>query len=150
SASVRPFAQAASAIDAFWPGDVRLDFRGDFEQTVRAHRFIAANVARKPVRMWYTAPSRDAPPFRSISSTYLWAYVLINEELPALGADAAKTIVPGSRLVLLMRQPAEAQLARAALQRFGFDFTVVARQDFGGERPFIVLVGEVDRIGAPA
>jgi hypothetical protein len=128
---------------ALWPEASSFSFRAEFEQTALAHRFIAASIPQKVVRFWYAPPTRVSPPFRSISSTFLWEYVLINEDFPHITAKVAKTIQPGSRLVLLMRTPSEEQEARDALRPFGLDFTVVEKRGFGtSDRPFIVLVGD--------
>jgi hypothetical protein len=99
------------------------------------------------VRFWYQAPSGSAPPFRAIASTYLWGWVLVNEEMPHLTGQEAETIDPDSRLVLLINRQAEADDARTALGRSGFGYTVIAHQTFdSGGHPFTVLIADLFRV----
>jgi hypothetical protein len=118
--------------------------RADFEQTVRAHRFIGDHIGARKVRFWYPEPTLVSPPFRAIASTYLWQYVLINEELPRLATEQAASLDPTSRLVLLLNRPGEADEARSALQRFGFDYSVVTQQQIGSAgREFQVVIADL-------
>jgi len=72
--------------------------------------------------------------------------VLINEELPALTTTAAATLQPGTRLVLLLNRETEADEARNALRPFGFDFGVIAQEEFGpAKRPFLVVIADLVR-----
>jgi hypothetical protein len=121
-----------------------IDARAEFEETAGAHRFITRHVDSRPVRFWSSAATRSSPPFRSVSSTYLWGWVLINEELPVLTRSQAATLQPGTRLVLLLERQAEADAARAALREFGFDYAVVAEDQFGrGSRTFRVVIADL-------
>jgi hypothetical protein len=118
--------------------------RAEFETTALAHRFVTSQVGRHPVRFWYQLPKGTVPPFRSIACTYLWGWVLVNEEMPRLTTDEAATIKPDTRLVLLINGPAEAADARAALRQFGLDYAVIASQTFdGGGEPFSVVIADL-------
>jgi hypothetical protein len=132
------------ALPPLW--SVGVDGRDEFQDTVRAHRFITGHLDNHVIRFWTCAPTGSSPPFLSISSTYLWGYVLINEQLPALTDTQAATLQPGARLVLLVNRPTEADEARNALRPFGLDFGVIAQQEFGApRRPFRVVIADLVR-----
>jgi hypothetical protein len=115
-----------------------------FEATVAAHRFIAAHVAAQPLRFWYRIQPDERPPFRSIASTYLWGYVLVNEELPNLSQTEATTFLPGSRFVLLVDGSDQLGNAQASARRYGFDLSVVSRREFSaGPSAFTVVIADL-------
>jgi hypothetical protein len=116
---------------------------------VHAHRFIAQHLGDRALRVWSSQPNVGTPPFRAISSTYLWGWVLVNETLPLLSGTEAATLQPGTRMVLLMNRQGEADQARESLRQFGFDLGVVAQEDFGpATRPFRVVVADLVRVDA--
>jgi hypothetical protein len=135
-----------SGLSQFWPtGDVPTA-RADFADTVSAHRFIATTVGGDDMRIWSAEPAATAPPFQSIASTFLWTRLLVNADLPKLTAAEADAIPLRARLVMLVRGQSDADAARAAMQRLGIDYLVVAQQHFGRDgRQFLVIVADVVR-----
>ena len=75
---------------------------------------------------WYDGEGRLGHLYRSIASTYLWAYRLQSETFPALGATAP----PNQRRILILaqdEQTAERQ-AKASLNQLGLDAELLARR----------------------
>jgi hypothetical protein len=155
AASVRRFgfviALACSYIAApqFWQPAVGASAPARFETTALAHRYIAAHATDHPLRVWYRLTPDTERPFKSIASTYLWGYVLVNEAMPELSQQQAATLVPGSRLVLLLSDAADAEAARSGLRAFGFDYEPVAQRQFGdGEAGFSIVIANLVRRSA--
>jgi hypothetical protein len=98
--------------------------------TAAAHEFIGDTVVDRPFKIWYRLDTTERP-YKNISSTYLWGWSLVNEEMPALKPAEAEMITPGLQLVLLVKDPAEAESARTALRRFEVDFVPKAQRQFG-------------------
>ncbi len=122
-------------------GSNPVDGRAEYETTALAHRFITSAIGTHTIRIWYPPAEYTSPPFRSIASTYLWKWNLVNETLPALTPEDAAKVPSDTRLIMLLAHQADAGGARAALRRFGFDATDVAHQDFGeGSRAVSVVI----------
>lgn len=115
-----------------------------YEETVAAHRFIGERIDGRIVRFWYSLAPDSRRPVRSLASTYLWGYTLVNETFPLLTHEQASTLSAGTRLVLLVPSANDAQLARDPLRGYGWDFDVLAHQDFGaGALAMSVVIGDV-------
>jgi hypothetical protein len=140
------FALSLGAVPSYWPSRSDPYTQSQYAHVVAAGRFVDENSGGKNLRFWYEVNPASKWPFRSISSSYLWASVLINESLPAITPAEAATIDVNSRLVLLAHTEDDVAPAAAALRRFGFDYRVLARQTIGeGERSFVVLIAEFVR-----
>ena len=124
----------------FRPAAEMPDGRARFETVVEAHRFIGKYLDRPAIRFWYRLKPQDAPPLRSIASTYLWGWVLINEDLPRLSSDEAATIKPDTRLVFLIAARHELDEGRAELTRLGWRTSIVAEHPFGRDRQSLTVV----------
>ena len=145
---------ASAAMWPFWPRPVwspaaAIDARAEFEEVVFTHRFIDRNIVGRPVRFWYDLPSDSTAPFRAISSTYLWQYALLNEQMPNLTKQEAALLKSDTRLVLLVPTVERAEIARPVLRTFGFDFSIVTHRQFGkNDFPFVVVIADVHVIGS--
>ena len=97
-----------------------------FQAVADAHRFIATHLDGSVTRFWYRLSTRDAPPFRAIASTYLWAWVLVNEDMPRLTTDQAAT--PGADATATVRaMPDELAKSRALINKFERDPNAACR-----------------------
>jgi hypothetical protein len=92
------------------------------EQTAAAHRFIRDNIGSERPRLWYNAIAQTQLPYVQIASTYLWQYVLINQNLPRLSDVEAAALNVGTPVVLLVSSAQEAERTRPALAVFGLDY----------------------------
>jgi hypothetical protein len=129
-----------------WQGAGVPDARTRFETVAAAHRFIGGYFDRPTMRFWYRFSSDDAPPFRSIASTYMWSWLLVNEDLPHLTSEQARALGPDTRLVFLIDRETERDDARAALRQFGYDFSVVGERQFGaGRQACRVVIADLTR-----
>jgi hypothetical protein len=128
-----------------WPTAHEPRLREDFALTASVHRFIGQHLDRKrPLRMWYMLPGGTGRPFRNISSTYLWGWILVNEEMPSLAVAQAASLVPDTQLVLLVADRRETDEARQALGKFGLDYVPEVQQQFGPrDSPFWVAMGTI-------
>jgi hypothetical protein len=141
---VAGLALSYAVLAAHWPVQFAPSGRSEFTQTVRAHRFIASQLGHQPFRIWSRTPTLLSPPYRSISATYLWGFVIVNEELPRLTEKEARSFEPATRLAILVDRDAEAQEAVTSMRAFGLDYVNTRREQFGQDgRPFIVIVGDV-------
>lgn len=102
-----------------------------FQETVAAHRFIEEHVKDHRMRIWSTDPRGTLRPIIGVASTYLWGYSLVNYELPSLKAEEAAVLAADTRLVFLTPRFEDVEQARAPLQRFGFEFDIIAQREFG-------------------
>src|SRR5262249_61420064 len=103
-------------------------------------------VGKRPMRIWSAVPSNDMPPYRAVSSTFLWGYTLINEQLPRLTSDQVRSIPASVRHIQLVSDPAQAEAGRAELKRAGIDSVVVAQSYFGrAGNKILVVVADIVR-----
>jgi 4-amino-4-deoxy-L-arabinose transferase-like glycosyltransferase len=116
-----------SAAPQVWPS-FRDATKARYELTIAAHRFIGEHIDGRKLRFWYRSLPEPMSPARSITSTYLWEYVLLNEDLPMLTSVQAGMLTPETRLVMLVAAVEDADVARVALRRVGFDYNVVANR----------------------
>ncbi len=138
------------AVPQFWVGGADRGFATRrFEETVGAHRFVVSQIGGEAPKFWYALSPTEPRPFKSISSTFLWGYSLINEQMPILTGAQAATLRAGSRLVLLVPTPADAEVAREPLRRAGFDYSLVTHREFG-EGPTALSVVIVDLVRTAA
>ena len=129
----------------FWQQIGEPDARARFQTVGEAYRFIGTHLDG-PTRFWYRLTPQDAPPLRAIASTYLWGFVLVNEDMPRLTGDQAATLRTDTRLVFLVERQTELDAARAALQRFGWDYSIVTEQRFGiGHQSCTVVIAALTR-----
>jgi hypothetical protein len=131
---------------SFWP-PASEPMRQTYEQVSLAHRFIGRHVAPgHPLRFWYNFRTDDRRPLRSLCSSYLWMYVLLNENLPAVTKSEAALLTTGTRLVLLLPAIDQVEMARSALKRMDVEIVPVAERVFGaGATSFAVVVTDVVR-----
>jgi hypothetical protein len=138
---------AYSSVPANWatPGMARV--KEDFALTVAVDRFIEQYLDPKlRLRMWYAITPREPRPYRNISSTYLWGYILLNEAMPSLDSTQAASIVRDQQLVLLAADSNEVDAAQRALYKFGYVYVPRVQREFAaGESSFLVVIGEVFR-----
>ena len=134
-----------------WPTVGARHVREDFALTASAHAFIGQHLDRnKGLRMWYRISAGEPRPFRNISSTYLWGWTLINEEMPSLLESQVASIQSVTQLVLLVGDRAETDAARQALQRFGLAYAPRVQRRFGvGGSTLWVVIGDVSRVAPP-
>jgi len=114
------------------------------ERTTAAHRFIRESIGHDKPRFWYYAIGSTQLPFTPIASTYLWGYVLINEDFPALTNAQAADLSVNTPLVLLVPSAEEVERGRPALGEFGLDYAIQAQKEFGtGDMSFVVAVAKL-------
>lgn len=139
------------AAPQFWQSATGAMPRVRYAITAAAHRYISGQVDGRRLRIWYDLPADTERPVKSIASTFLWGYVLVNEALPQLTPQQAETLTEGTRLVILAPDAADVALARAPLGRFGFEFRPVAERRFGdGGAAVAVVVGDLVRSAGTA
>jgi hypothetical protein len=136
---------AYGSMPPYFPTVQTPHLKENFVLTVSVHRYIKEHLtATRPLAMWYALADAGRRPFRDIASSYLWGYVIFNEELPSLDESKAAAVLAGTQLVLLVRDPADIDAARAALQKFALDYTPVAQKEFGPtDAAFWVVVGDL-------
>lgn len=130
-----------------WPKVDDALLRRQYSTVAQVHRFLSAESAGKQLRFWYAIETPEENIFRSIASTYLWGYRLVNEKYPSLTADEAAKIVPGTRLVLLLKEPMSAAAVPAALSAYGLRTVPVAEREFifWGDNKGRALIMDVSR-----
>jgi hypothetical protein len=115
-----------------------------YRDVIAAHRFIARHVHGRKLRIWSSDPRGTKRPIIGTASTYFWGYVLINYNFPRLEQQEATLLSRDTRLVLLVPTIEDAARARAPLQELGYDFAVVASEDFGkGDLAMSVVIGDL-------
>ena len=130
---------------------VRADAPGvkeDFAIVVSAHRYLWEHLDNnRTLAMWYALAPDEKRPFRSIASTYLWAWRLVNENLPMLNEkEATDMLTPDGQLVLLVPDAGDADAVKGALRKFDYDFTPREQKQFGpATASFWVVVGDLSR-----
>jgi hypothetical protein len=96
--------------------------------------------------MWYALPPDEKRPFRSIASTYLWVWALVNENLPALSESEAVSLTPNAQLVLFVPDLRDTDVVKGVLRKFDFDYTPREQMQFGpATGSFWVVVGDLSR-----
>jgi hypothetical protein len=134
------------AVPQFWQPASGPSAPARFASTALAHRYITEQAAGRPLRLWYHQTADTQRPFKSIASTFLWGYVLLNEQLPVVTKEQAATLDPRTRLVLLVPTLQDAEAARAPLRRLGLDYIVVGHREFGiGDASTSVVITDVVR-----
>ena len=137
---------AYSSVPGHWPAPDSPRVREDFTLMVSVHEFIREHLGQsRSLRMWYAMPPGEPRPYRSISSTYLWGHVLLNESMPSLESSTLinrpSTEVP---LVLMAGDGREIDAARLALLKVGLSYTPTAQKQFGPRNAtFQVIIGNV-------
>jgi hypothetical protein len=120
----------------------------DFETVVSAHRYLWEHLDNnRTLSMWYALAPDEKRPLRSIASTYLWAWRLVNENLPMLTEkEATDMLTRDGQLVLLVNDPGDADVVKAALRKFDYDYTPQDQKQFGpATASFWVVVGDLSR-----
>jgi hypothetical protein len=121
----------------------------DFATVVAAHRYLWEHLDNnRKLSMWYALASDEKRPLRSIASTYLWAWRLVNENLPMLSEkEVTDMLARDGQLVLLVPDPGDADVAKRALRKFDYDYTPREQKQFGpANASFWVVVGDLSRI----
>lgn len=79
-----------------------------------------------------------------VASSFLWAYSLVNYELPKLTADDVKQLDRHTRLVLLLSSPAQLMAVQPALADAGLTLSIVSQASFGsGDMRLYVVIGDL-------
>jgi len=133
-----------SSVPTNWVMPNAARMRDDYALTVSVHDFILQHLDRnRPLRMWYTIVAGEPRPFRNISSSYLWGYVLFNEAMPALEPIQA-SIEPTAQLVLMAATQPEIDTARQALGKLGLTYSPRVQKEFGRRNAtFQVIIGNL-------
>ena len=136
---------AYSSVPMNWATANTPHLKEDFALTVSAHRYLWAHLDNnRRLSMWYALPPGERRPFRNIASTYLWAWMYVNEDLPSLSEREAASLTPGAQLVLLVPDLADTDRARGVLRTFEFDYTVREQKQFGpADATFWVVIGDL-------
>jgi hypothetical protein len=139
---------AYGAVPGNWAKADAPRVKENFETTVAAHRYLWERLDNnRRLAMWYSLTPGESRPFRSIASTYLWVWMLVNENLPALNGSEAASLTPNGQLVLLVPDPGESEVVKQALRKFDFDYTPREQKRFGPDTAsFWVVVGDLSRI----
>jgi hypothetical protein len=118
--------------------------RSRFQSIVTAHRFIGNQTSGKELRFWYGGNSPGTGLRRSISSTYLWGYRLLNEDWPQLKESEAAGL-SGKRLVALLEHPNDVDTTVQALKSWGLsvDHTVVREIGAEDARVYVLMTNPV-------
>src|SRR5262249_838481 len=118
--------------------------RSQFEEAAAIHRFVDSVVGQREFRMWTPNPVGTKMPTLATTSSFLWAYVLVNDHFPNLTAEKASWLHRNMALVLLLPNAQDAERSRAPLRQQGYDFSVVAARTFGtGDMAVSVVVGDL-------
>lgn len=120
----------------------------NFALVVSAHRYLWEHLDNnRPLAFWYALPPGEERPLRSIASTYLWAWNLVNEDLPKLNAqEATDLLVPNVQLVIFVPDPGDADVVKDTLRKSDYDYIPREQQQFGpATASFWVVVGDVSR-----
>jgi hypothetical protein len=138
---------AYGSMPPYFPTAQTAHLKENFVLTASVHRHIKEHLtATRPLAMWYALPDAGRRPFRDIASSYLWGYIIINEELPSLNESRATALLTDTQLVLLVINPEDVDGAKAALQKFDLDYTPLAQKQFGpNDADFWVVVGDLTR-----
>ena len=138
---------AYGSMPPYFPTAQTPNLKENFVLTASVHRHIKEHLnATRPLAMWYALADAGRRPFRDIASSYLWGYIIINEELPSLNESRATAVLPDTQLVLLVINPEDVDVAKAALQKFDLDFAPQSQKQFGpGDADFWVVVGDLTR-----
>ncbi|HZL92215.1 MAG TPA: hypothetical protein VFB99_01180, partial [Vicinamibacterales bacterium] len=141
---------AYSSVPMNWATADTPHLKEDFALTVSTHRYLWAHLDNnRRLSMWYALPPGERRPFRNIASTYLWAWMYVNEDLPSLSEREAASLTPGAQLVLLVPDLADTDMARGVLRKFEFDYTVREQKQFGpADATFWVVIGDLFRTQA--
>jgi len=139
-----------SSVPTNFPLPTATHAQEDFALTVSVHDFILEHLdpARR-LRMWYTITAGEPRPYRNISSTFLWGYVLLNEAMPVLERSTLRNRPNDeTRLVVMAATEKEIDAAVQALQKVLYRFEPVARREFGPpDARFHVVIGDLFHIG---
>ena len=120
----------------------------DFATVVSAHRYLWEHLDNnRTLSMWYALAPEEKRPLRSIASTYLWAWRLVNENLPMLNEkEATDMLTPNGQLVLFVPDPGDADAVKEALRKFDYDYTPRDQKQFGpASASFWVVIGDLSR-----
>lgn len=123
---------AYGSIPASWITADTPHVKEDYAITVSAHRYLWEHLDNnRRLTMWYALPPNEKRPFRSIASTYLWVWALVNENLPTLSASEADSLTPNAQLVLLVPDLRDTDVVKGVLRKFDFDYTPREQMQFG-------------------
>jgi hypothetical protein len=136
-----------STVPMSWAAADTPGLKDDYALTVSVHRYIGEHLEKRRLAMWYALPPGERRPFRNIASTYLWGWMLVNENLPTLSEREAALLIPDTQLVLLVADAGDADVVKGVVQKLDFDFTVRAQKQFGPtDAAFWVVIGELTRL----
>jgi hypothetical protein len=124
--------------------------KDDLAVTASVHEYIRQHLdPNRSFRMWYRVVTGEPRPYRNISSSYLWGYVLVNEAMPSLEPNATAALDAKVQLVLMAANQREVEAARAALQKVGFVYSPQVQQEFGSpDVRFQVIIGGLSPVAA--
>jgi hypothetical protein len=90
------------------------EYRDGFLRITQAMHDVQAIRPGRNTRFWFDDREPQAPEFNSLAAVYLWEYVLINRDFPAL--PSAVQLPAGSTLVIPSNRPNVLELVRKALE----------------------------------
>jgi hypothetical protein len=118
--------------------------RSQLEETAAIHRFVDSVVGQREFRMWTPNPLATNMPILATTSSFLWGYVLVNEQFPNLTAEQASRLHKNTALVLLLPNAQDAERSHAPLRQHGYDFSAVSTRTFGsGDMAVSVVIGDL-------
>ncbi len=124
--------------------------KDDLALTASVHEYIRRHLdPNRSFRMWYRIVKGEPRPYRNISSSYLWGYVLVNEAMPLLEPNPPTPLDANAQLVLMAANQREVETARAALRKVGFVYSPQVQQEFGPpDIRFQVIIGGLSPVAA--
>ena len=139
-----PFVLMSAAVPPDLPLRSTTGAHAYFRETVTMHRYIAAQLPPdRRLRIWFSAKGVNGPVI-GVASSFLWAYSLVNYELPKLTADDVKQLDRHTRLVLLLSSPAQLMAVQPALADAGLTLSIVSQASFGsGDMRLYVVIGDL-------
>jgi hypothetical protein len=122
--------------------------RSEFIRVDRAMDAIYAEAKDRRPRFWYDADEPCGAEFRSVASTYLWGYTLINDKFPAI-KDVPLVLMPveGNVVVITSQNPSALALARRAMATRGLTLRLLSRRPISkGSVGYTLLITEVRKL----
>jgi hypothetical protein len=144
------FVFASSGINRAYAGADTGEPQNRYALTCNAHRFIKDHEGSRKLRFWYDFNNPLGKKiFRSISSTYLWGYSMLNEKYPSIDEKDTAFLDPSSRLVVLQPEDKFPQKGIAALAAKGICLIPIGSHNFKKNNiSFGVFLFDVDK-GSP-
>jgi len=99
-----------------------------FSSIVESLRAVSSLEPGGKVLFWYRLTENMGIYYRSVASTYLWGYSLVNERFPSMAqrGDSFQPLVSNAHLVLLSQDTDAVQLANSVLSQEGLGAQLIA------------------------